>query len=97
MCWEKVREGGEEEEVTCCRRASSNQKQSVQWTHTRSDTCTCCVILTHFKNCVQYYNIQWGTFEGFKFCGLWVGFLASFLLTAASQSFLPHKFPIIIV
>ena len=33
MCWEKVREGGEEEEVTCCRRVSNNQKQSVGWIH----------------------------------------------------------------
>ena len=39
MCWEKVREGGEEEDVTCCRRVSSNQKQSVQWQHTHTNTC----------------------------------------------------------
>ena len=30
MCWEKVREGGEEGEVTCCSRESSSQKQSAQ-------------------------------------------------------------------
>ena len=28
MCWEKVREGGEEGEVTCCSRVSNSQKQS---------------------------------------------------------------------
>ena len=38
MCWEKVREGGEEEEVTCCRRVSSNQKQSVQQDNTQLNT-----------------------------------------------------------
>ena len=30
VCWEKVREGGEEGEVTCCSRESSSQKQSAQ-------------------------------------------------------------------
>ena len=64
-------------------------------------TCNMCVIImelctVHVCNTdtLQYSG---ELFEGCKFHGLWVGFLANLLLAAASQSFLSHKFPIIMI